>query len=292
MADDYKEKFRKYIADIPMPPGQITSGPPMPPPYDPDTQKKLEQSTLQVATDKLFLRYTKMTHLELLQNWSNGGIETSCNAFVQHCGYAMGAKDKLGQFELEKVLHKSGNGRAWVPADSGKRPDYGDIFCKHDQLHMGISLGFDGDNWLTVEAGQGGRKMGCDVIRRKSQPFKPAELLGWCDMSVYFNPRGPVPDWLIGMWTIYYGQATYNYYFNSDYECFHYPWKTLGGPEKTVAEDSGTVEFQGSDSFTVTWRKEGGVERFTYDRFNSFPGILEKMTGSSSRREDLKGIRA
>ncbi len=292
MADDYKAKLEKFIADIPMPPGQIVSGQAFPAPYTAEFKKKLEDPafTKTVKTDPLFLKYTRTEHLTLIKNWANGGIMTTCNGLVGLCGAAMGAREFLGQFELEALLRKGGKGHAWVPADSGKRPGYGDVF-RPVSYHMGVSLGFDGDDWLTVESGQGGSKMGFDVIKRKTHKFIPSHLLGWCDIRLYLDPRPPVPDWLVGTWVIYCGKDVYSYIINQYYDVAYYPWKMIGGPQKAVPMDTGTVSFQGSDAFTVTWSKEGGAERFKYERFDSFPGIMEKVSGTSSRGEPLKGVR-
>ena len=38
-------------------------------------------------------------------------------------------------------------------------------------------------------------------------------------------------------------------------------------------------------------KKEGVVEKFKYERFDSFPGINEKISGFSSQNEPLKGVR-
>lgn len=226
-----------------------------------------------------------------MKKWSNGVMTTSCNDFVCHCGYAMGATINLGQFKLENLLQKQGKSRAWIPANSGRRPGYGDVF-KAAGLHMGISLGFEGDSWLTVESGQGGpNSTGDDRIKRKRQPFNPNSLEGWCDMGIYLDPRPAPPDWMIGMWAIHCGDKTYIYQFNKYYEAFHYPWKPIGDSQNAVPIDTGTVSMQDINSFTVTWSKEGGTEKFKYDRFESFPKIMEKISGSSSRNELLKGIR-
>ncbi len=291
MTDNHKEKLRKYIAEIPMDPGKIVSGEAKKPPYDEAFKKQLKDPNFSLPTDPLFLKYTGTSHLSLVKNWADGGMKTTCNEFVGNCGREMGATHFLGQFELEDFLRKIGKGHAWVRANSGKRPGYGDVF-RSVKFHMGVSLGFEGDDWLTVEAGQGGpNSTGYDAIKRKRQKFDPTLLQGWCDMRLYLDPRPPVPDWLIGMWVIYCGSETYNYYFNEFYEVSHYPWKPIGNLENTIPMDTGTVSFQGSDFFSVTWKNEGGTEKFKYERFESFPGIMEKVTGSSSRGEPLKGVR-
>lgn len=290
MADNYKEKLKDFIAEIPKYPEQIVSGESKRPPYDAAFKEQLKDPNFNMPTNKLFMKYTGIAHLDLIKNWNGGGIRTTCNEFVGKCGIIMGAKIFLGQFELEELLRKSGKGHAWIPATGGKRPGYGDVF-RPVKFHMGISLDFEGDEWLTVESGQGGPISGFDALKRKRQKFEPSLLLGWCDMRLYLDPRPALPDWLIGIWVIYCGDKTYHYEINQYHEAFYYPWNPIGGTQNATPMDTGNVSLQGSDTFTITWSKEGGVEKFKYDRFESFPGIMEKMTGFSSRNEPLKGVR-
>jgi hypothetical protein len=292
MADDYKEKLKNFIADIPAYPGQIVAGEPHKPPYDDDFKKKLADPTFTLATNELFHKYTGAEHLDLIKNWAGGGQRTTCNEFVGKCSAAMGAKDFLGQFELEALLQKVGKGHAWVPATSGgPKPGYGDIF-RPTHFHMGVSLGFRGDTWLTVESGQGGpNSTGADIIKRKEQYYDPSYLLGWCDMRAYLDPRPALPDWLVGTWVIYCGNKTYTYNINKYYEATTYLWKPVGDTNNVIPTDTGTVSLQGSDAINITWTMEGGTEKFNYDRWDSFPGIMEKMSGASNKGEPLKGIR-
>ncbi|CAN5293066.1 hypothetical protein BH10ACI1_BH10ACI1_01130 [soil metagenome] len=290
MADDYKEKLKNYIAEIPKYPGQIVSGEAKQPPYSAEFKEQLKDPKFSLPTTELFMKYTGTSHLTLVKNWAGGGIMTTCNGFVGNCGKAMGAKDFLGQFELEELLRKIGKKHAWVPATGGKLPGYGDIF-RPVSFHMGVSLGVEGDTWLTVESGQGGPKSGFDIIKRKQHKFEPSSILGWCDMKLYLDPRPPIPDWLVGMWVIYCGDKTYSYQINQYYEASYFLQTPVGGSQNAVPFDTGTVSFQGSDDFSITWSNEGGVEKFKYDRWESFPAIMEKMNGTSNRGEPLKGIR-
>lgn len=217
MADDYKEKLRVFL-NIPMWPKEIRSGEPQEirsgeaktPPYDEAFKKQLDNPNFTLPTNKLFLKYTGTSHLAMVKDWAHKGHLTACNGLAGTCGKTMGAKDYLGQFELEDFLRKIGKGHAWVPADSGQRPDYGDIF-RAVVYHMGVSLGFEGGDWLTVEAGHGGPGKGYDVLQRIRKPFDPSVLQGWCNMRLYLDPRPPLPNWLIGMWIIYCGNEKYYY---------------------------------------------------------------------------------
>lgn len=286
MADDYKDKLDAFLKKVPQP-GQVNSGSPQ---YKPELKAAIVADTLTVVENPDFKDLTGLTHKALLKNWAGGGIMTSCNGLVGTACRAMGAPF-LGAFELEKLLRSLGKGHAWVSARSGERPQKGDVFTAAGRLHMGVSLGFDGDTWLTVEGGQGGPSSGFDIVKRKSGPFNPGSWEGWCDMRVFLDSRGPVPDWLPGWWVIYHGGDTYNYHFNRYYEVSYSSYKPGGGSTPTTPTDVGTFKLGPGDSVTVTWRTEGGTEQFTYDRWNSFPGIMERMTGTGAKGEPLKGVR-
>ena len=292
MSDDYKVKLSKFFGNnIPMKPLEIPSGAAKPTPYDAAFKQQLAAPRFTLPTTPLFMQYTQTPHLVMVKDWAKGGEMTACNGLAGTCAKMMGAKDALGTFKLENLLGKIGKRHAWVRADSGQRPDYGDIFVLSAKLHMGVSLGFEGDDWLTVEAGQGGPAKGYDALQRKRQTFDPSTLRGWCDMWLYLDPRAPLPDWLVGTWVIYCDNKNYHYQFNKYYEAFYYSSQPIGSPQNAHPMDTGTVSYQGFDCFTVTWQKEGGVEKFNYDRFDSFPGLNEKMTGATSRGEVLKGVR-
>jgi hypothetical protein len=294
MAETYKEKIEKlknFIAEIPMHPNQIVSGGPNKPPYDEDFKKRLQDPNFSLPTNKLFLKYTGTSHTTLVKSWASGGKLTTCNGFVGVCGKEMGANDFLGQFELEEFLKKIGKGHAWIPADRGKQPGYGDIFRSIGGMHLGLSLGVKDEIWTTAEAGQGGPSSGFDAVKRLQRKFEPGILRGWCDIRLYFDPRPAIPDWLIGWWTIYCGNVTYKYRFTEYSEAFYYPSTLVGDPQNATPIDTGSVLYQGFDSFTVSWGTEGGTESFKYDRFESCPGLNEMMTGTSCRGEQLKGVR-
>lgn len=297
---DYQIKLENWLAELPPMPQEITSGSEVKKPYSDDLKKDpispATLAALDVAypTNKTFKKYTGTSQVTLLRNWAKGGILTTCNSFAGNAGREMGAKEFLGQFELKAFLNSKGKGYAYVEASSGRKPNYGDIF-RSESFHMGVSLGFDsGGNWLTAEGGQGGPGRGCDVVKRKSSVFKPWALKGWCDMRCYLLQTPPMPDWLIGTWAIFSGSETHTYEINAYGEVNYYPWKFSGSTEIIPATDTGQVKMQGMDDFTITWKKEkkeGVVEKFKYERFDSFPGINEKISGFSSQNEPLKGVR-
>lgn len=293
---DYQMKLETWLAEMPPMPQEIPSGSAVKKPYpsdlssdskDPATIARLEAA---YPTNKLFKKYTGTSQVTLLKNWAKGGILTTCNSFAGNAGREMGAKEFLGQFELKAFLNSKGKGYAYVEASSGRKPNYGDIF-RAESFHMGVSLGFEGNNWLTVEGGQGGPGRGFDTVKRKSTTYNPLAIKGWCDMRCYLSQTPPMPDWMIGTWAVFCGDETHNYEINPYGEVNYYPWKINGSPGNLPPTDTGTVTMQGMDNFTITWKKEGAVEKFKYERFDSFPGINEKISGVSSQNEPLRGVR-
>jgi hypothetical protein len=128
---------------------------------------------------------------------------TTCNGFVGQLGAAIKSPIALGQFDIEKKLKAAGLGDAWVPASSGARPGYGDVF-KPVSFHMGVSLDFVGDLWNTAESGQGGPGVnytaGFDIVKRKQAPWNPASLEGWVDIEILMKIAQKAPKWMIGWW--------------------------------------------------------------------------------------------
>lgn len=128
---------------------------------------------------------------------------TTCNGFVGQLGAAIKSPIALGQFDIEKKLKAAGLGEAWIPASSGKRPGYGDVF-KPVKFHMGVSLDFTGDLWNTAESGQGGPganyTAGFDMVKRKQTPWDPASLEGWVDIEILMKIAQKAPKWMIGWW--------------------------------------------------------------------------------------------
>jgi len=172
------------------------------------------------STAALFTRLTGWTHASLQTTWkledipkkkrrdageSTRGLPTTttCNAFVGKLSHTIKSPKYLGQFDIEQKLKKAGFGEAWVPANSGKRPGYGDVF-RPIRFHMGVSLDFVGERWNTAEAGQGGPgpdyTKGYDVVKRKQQNWQPGLLQGWVDIEVLIRIALKAPKWMIGWW--------------------------------------------------------------------------------------------
>jgi len=172
------------------------------------------------STAALFTRLTGMSHGWLQGKWaeeaaarqerlakgkSTEGVPktTSCNSFVAQLSVAIGLKTQIGQFDIKAKLIRAGYAAAWIPADSGARPSVGDVF-KAKKTHMGVSLDFEGDIWLTVEGGQGGPGQdytkGFDKVCRKREPWDPSQLEGWVDIEILARLTTDRPKWVIGWW--------------------------------------------------------------------------------------------
>jgi hypothetical protein len=128
---------------------------------------------------------------------------TTCNAFVGKLGNAIGSPIYLGQFDIDRKLKAADLGDAWIPASSGRKPGYGDVF-RPLKFHMGVSLDFAGDLWNTAESGQGGPGVdytkGFDIVKRKQQPWIPGSLQGWVDIEILMKIAQKAPKWMIGWW--------------------------------------------------------------------------------------------
>lgn len=196
-----------------------------------DVRKKAEEFLSQVpytdvtsngSTAALFTKLTGWTHEGLQSRWKDEDVPkkarrdagnndmsglattTTCNEFVGRLGAAIGSPINLGQFDIEQKLKKAGLGDAWIPASSGKRPGLGDVF-RPKKFHMGVSYEFSGETWKTVESGQGGPGQdytkGLDIIRRKQQPWNPANLQGWVDIEILMKLATKAPKWMQGWWS-------------------------------------------------------------------------------------------
>ena len=248
MAIDVRKAAEEYLKVVPALPRTITSN---------------------GETAALFTRLTGATQAALEKNWAAGGYWTTCNEFVGHYARAaLKSKDYLGRFDLDTYLKKVGKGHAWVPRAKDVWPKYGDVFLIRDakHLHVGISLDFDGDVWNTVESGQGGPKMKCDVIKRLERDYDASAHIGWVDLAVYLDPANqshPVPGWLLGWWEVTWRSQTFFYYFDNKFHVKwteHRPLDTLRPP--LMAGGTGAFGVEGTSGVTIRWGATGTVERF------------------------------
>lgn len=220
--EDYQKKLKVFIADIPATDEIVSGTPALRSPF-----KQADIDALKgIKTDPLFRKYTGWEHKSLLQKWLVDKT-TTCNEFCQKCAIAMGytAKDGVGRFDIADWLNRMGLGHVWIPASSNSTPEYGDIFRLFGPNpdnngvplnHMAVSLHVLGDDWYTVESGQGGPSRGFDAIKRRKRSWKPEALRGWVSMKALLNAGQPLPYWLGGWWQVEEGPyESYHYYFAS-----------------------------------------------------------------------------
>jgi len=315
MADDYKAKLEKFFSLVPKTTsvtqsnrvygadyyGEVQSGTPVVQIRSkadlPAAKEIIEKAS--IVTNPKFETLTGMTHSALLNNWKVGGIMTSCNAFVMKAGQALGVGG-LGGFNVEAAMTGIGKHHCWIKPDSGEKPQYGDVFESrsitpgkdYENLHVGINLSVDGDTWWTIEGGQGGPVAGVDKVARVKKKYKTSDLLGWVDIRLLASGQGPLPDWLIGTWMIYAGKQDYVYSFNRYGEVTQKAYRPASAQDGGVPNlDTGKLMSLAGDTIKVKWDREGGIEIFTYDRWNSFPGLNERMTGVAADGSALKGVR-
>lgn len=318
MADDYKAKLDAFFSLVPKTGlsqrnqitgteyyGEVGSGEPRvsrPAKSEGEEKRKewLEKVSKGVVDNEKFTTLTGLTHTKLLDNWKTGGIMTSCNAFVMKAGQNVGVKG-LGGFYVEQTLISLGKRHCWITPSSGDKPRYGDVFetrshtkgNDYENLHVGISLSVDGEDWWTIEGGQGGAGLGYDRVARVKKKYNTNHLLGWVDMRLLASGQPPMPDWLQGTWIIYCGNKNYIYTFNRYGEVSQKAYKP--GPNDTADSpnlDTGMMQGLLGDSFKVRWNGEGGVESFTYDRWNSFPGLMERLNGKAADGSSFTGVKA
>jgi len=314
MANDYRSKLEQFFALVPKSPkvtminrnsgaeyyGEVLSGKPIIPVTKQkreEAKKAIEAAT--ITTDPNVETLTAMPQLMLLHNWKDGGLLTSCNAFVMKAGQAVGVPG-LGGFNVEASMISAGKRHCWMTPRSGGKPQFGDVFetrsrtpgRDYENLHVGISLSVEGDDWYTIEGGQGGPASGVDKVARVKRKYNTAHLLGWVDMRLLATNKQPLPDWLVGTWMIYAGERIYVYSFNLYGEVTqkaHRPSPGQGGNVPNL--DTGKLSEVSGDTVKVRWDREGGTEVFTYDRWNSFPAIMERMNGVAADGSSMKGVR-
>ncbi len=310
----YQQQLEKFIAVVPtrqtpsliMPSGlahygEVLSGTPvLPRPKTADlTDYAAQVAAANIVNNSDFAALTNYTHTQLLNAWKDGGHMTSCNVFAANATAAMGASG-LGSFGVVEQLSKLNKMHCWILPESGARPNYGDLFeClshtpgnSYMNIHVGISLKVEGDKWYTIEGGQGGAGTGVDKVARCVRKYDTSHILGWVDMKLFLTRGLVIPDWLIGSWVIYAGDQTFNYRINRYGEVKQLAFQASGALADTVPPlDTGRVSLAGSESLSIQWTREGGTERFNYDRMNSFPAIMEKMNGIAADGATLQGIR-
>lgn len=145
-----------------------------------------------------FTQWTNMTHEQLCVSWTNDSqynkpLLTTCNAFldvlVQMIRTA-GTPSETKRFS-SFMLPQNNPGWHWFP-EPGRQPKPGDFFeIGHrggSYKHVGVVAATDGVVWTTVEAGQGGHRVGHDSIKSKGPRIFPGkDFMGWLDIDEYFS---------------------------------------------------------------------------------------------------------
>ena len=149
---------------------------------------------------KLFEEMTGTLHSVMKANWTEkNGIMTACNGWTGTYSTKIG-RGGLGVFDLASVA-----GGAWVPCDGVAQPQFGDVFrCK--KLHVGVVLECYGNEALVIEAGQGGKSTGYDILRRSRKPWGVGEIMGWVNIDIWLDPaeleKEKLRKSLKGTWTV------------------------------------------------------------------------------------------
>jgi len=91
-------------------------------------------------------------------------------------------------FDLERATKMCRIPGAWVKQKDNllARPDYGDI-VRWNKFHVGVSLGFVGRTWHTIEGGQGGPIQNHDIIKFKKGQYNPGAILGWVNLATIYD---------------------------------------------------------------------------------------------------------
>jgi hypothetical protein len=226
----------------------------------------------------LFNQWTGHTQAALKKNWDAGGHWTTCNEFVNKYSARLGGVG-LGAFELEDYVRGLGMHRAWVKSTADNHPNYGDV-VRYVAYHVDVAMEFEGGLLWRMASGQGGPKMGFDMIDRITShaegnvnvrvPYDWSKVLGWVDIEVMFPQVQPVPDWVQGYWKIVFPDSgdTYYYYFDVNRTV---KWSAmapyrLSAGTYVMGNDGGMGTFESAKTYetSVNWRS-GTFEAYTYD---------------------------
>lgn len=217
------------------------------------------------GADGKFSRLTNVSQKMLEDNWfgpSHGNM-TACNGFTGWYGNQLGKEASgIGVFELESWAKAKKKGYAWIPAGEGRRPKYGDV-CRHVAFHVDVAIGFEGDRLRRAAAGQGGKGVGYDILKKvlSERPFYD-QLQGWIDIDLLFN--GPQPEWLLGWWRVESEGQTYYYCFDEDRRVTwtqHRPGNVRGPMPAAYVRGTGRVTVDAMRRVRIAWQS-GTNEEF------------------------------
>jgi hypothetical protein len=136
------------------------------------------------------------SELQYVDSKSNPkAVTTTCNAFL---GMVV-AKTRIAGGQAQKTFQSfnlpvaGGPAWHWYP-DGDLKPKAGDFFQIGTRggmyKHVGVILSMGDGTWETVEGGQGGPKVGYDMIKRKAGAFPPPSFMGWIDVDEFFKGWG------------------------------------------------------------------------------------------------------
>ena len=250
-----------------------------------------------ISTQPEFERMTGTSHATMKKNWDGGGIMTACNGFVGWYARTLrgmvpdtaAPSHYLGRFDLETYLPTIGMGHAWVKSTPTNWPNYGDI-CRHTSFHVGVSMDFIGERWEHADAGQGGKRVGYDILKRtlSKDPYDYTKLQGWIDINVYYNTApqtGRVPDWLQGWWNVNWRGDNYYYFFNLDRRVKWTERKPVDTMTRPLSA-AGTGSFTIDGNWVAIWWESGSTEVFCRSEDND-----AHMEGRYNDMEDITADR-
>lgn len=195
----------------------------------------------------LFTRLTNTSHATMKANWDGGGIMTACNGFTGWYSATLG-RPGLGVFDLKAV-----GGAAFIACDGSVFPQFGDVF-RMKKLHVGVCLDCTGSEWTVIEAGQGGKSTGFDIIRRSKRRFDPNEVLGWINIDIWLDPeeqkKEALRKSLKGAWNVEINGAKRAYTFAGNEMSYLEKGKKVSG---TWESDGDNVVLKWSNGLTEFW---------------------------------------
>ena len=194
------------------------------------------------------------------------------------------------QFDLVTYLPSIGKSDAWIRSSGSRRPQRGDIL-RHKSFHVDVCDGWDGNILLRIAAGQGGKGMGCDVLKRVrgKAAFGSNSLEGWIDIDVFFGQASrpeadPAMQWIAGWWDVWDGNQYY-YFFEPTGDVTYVKAKprSMGAPPKLpLNQGEFTID---NGNLVIEWNAtDGGI---TIETFHGARMGVGQMNGVSSRYAPL-----
>jgi hypothetical protein len=131
------------------------------------------------------------THAWLVEQWKTSMVTTCmqfAGAYGKNLGYGRGKPGGyMGSFYVDTSPYTRSAWIAFKDKDTTKPKD-GDVVVFSNapkKEHMGVSVTFNDDKWITLESGQGtiGKY---DSIKKKEQDWGSRTMKGWIDLDLYF----------------------------------------------------------------------------------------------------------